>query len=130
MAHTHPDRIPAPARPHPSPINPSPSCSNLQGQGLGGQLPLDTQLWSNLNTLTNLNLAGNSLNGYMPSQMAALFQIQYIALNDNAFVGPLPTSWAALYQLQGLDLSGNSMSGNLPAEVSGGRGCVRAVGSG
>lgn len=74
-------RLPSP------PLGPAPPCSNLQNKGLSGGLPLDTELWSSLDTVQNINLADNGISGYLPPQMSALSNLQYLAVNGNAMTG-------------------------------------------
>ena len=61
--------------------------SNLPSAGLSGGLPLDTELWSSLDTVQNINLADNAISGYLPPQMAALSNLQYLAVNGNDMTG-------------------------------------------
>eukprot|EP00889_Picochlorum_renovo_P000938 jgi/Picre1/27968/NNA_000929.t1 len=46
---------------------------DLQNKGLQGQLPLDESLWSNLNTLQNINLAQNAISGFVPLKLVMGF---------------------------------------------------------
>jgi len=91
---------------------------DLQGQGLQGQLPLDEGLWKNLNTVQNINLAQNSISGFLPPQMSALNSLEYFSVGSNQLESILPVSWDVLANLKGVDLSGNKLFGNLPEQWS------------
>ena len=92
---------------------------DLQGKQLSGQLPLDEKLWSNLDTLQNLNLAQNDITGFLPPQMSAASGLEYISVRDNGLESPLPVTWGDLKSLKGVDLSGNKLFGDLPPQWSG-----------
>jgi Leucine-rich repeat (LRR) protein len=63
------------------------SCRNLNGLGLTGELPLGSDVWTPLNTLTTLNLGNNKLQGYLPTAIAALTSLQTLDLSNNDFTG-------------------------------------------
>ena len=63
------------------------SCRNLNGLGLTGELPLGSDVWGPLNTLTTLNLGSNDLQGYLPTAISALTSLQTLDLSNNAFTG-------------------------------------------
>lgn len=91
---------------------------NLENKGLEGQLPLDESLWTNLNSLENINLAKNAITGFVPPQMSVLNSLEYISVSDNQLESILPVSWDVLASLKGVDLSQNKLFGDLPAEWS------------
>ncbi len=91
---------------------------NLENKGLQGQLPLDESLWTNLNSLENINLAKNEITGFVPPQMSVLNSLEYISVSDNQLESILPVSWDVLASLKGVDLSQNKLFGDLPAEWS------------
>lgn len=91
---------------------------DLEEKGLQGQLPLDENLWTNLNSLENINFAKNEISGFMPPQMSALSSLEYLSMSDNQLESILPVSWDVLASLKGVDLSQNNLFGNLPSEWS------------
>lgn len=91
---------------------------NLQNKGLQGQLPLDESLWRSLDTVTNINFADNQISGYLPPQMSATTDLEYVALRGNDLESPLPSSWSDLSKLRGLDLGDNKLYGDLPSDWS------------
>jgi len=62
-------------------------CRNLNGLGLDGELPLGSDVWGPLNTLTTLDLGNNMLNGYLPTAISALTNVKTINLANNNFSG-------------------------------------------
>lgn len=91
---------------------------DLQSKGLQGQLPLDESLWSNLNTLQNINLAQNEISGFVPPQISNVDALEYLSFSGNQLESILPVSWDVLANLKGVDLSGNNLFGDLPEEWS------------
>ncbi|WPT13198.1 Leucine-rich repeat receptor-like serine/threonine-protein kinase BAM2 [Picochlorum sp. SENEW3] len=91
---------------------------DLQNKGLQGQLPLDESLWSNLNTLQNINLAQNAISGFVPPQISNVDALEYLSFSGNQLESILPVSWDVLANLKGVDLSGNNLFGDLPEEWS------------
>ncbi|KAL6783984.1 hypothetical protein ACKKBG_A04305 [Auxenochlorella protothecoides x Auxenochlorella symbiontica] len=88
---------------------------DLDGLGLMGQLPVDENLWQELDTITNLNLANNDLSGLVPAQISQLTSLHYLSLAGNRLTGSLPSTWSSLKDLVGLDVSHNRISGTLPS---------------
>ena len=62
---------------------------NLNGLSLEGELPLGSDVWSPLNTLTSLDLGNNQLKGYLPTAISALTALKTLNLADNSFTGAL-----------------------------------------
>ena len=60
---------------------------NLNGLGLDGELPLGSDVWGPLNTLTTLDLGNNMLKGYLPTAISELTMIKTINLANNQFTG-------------------------------------------
>ena len=83
-------------------------CSNLQSTGLSGDLPLDNGVWGPLNTVQNLNLADNSIHGYVPPELNDLTGLQSLQLQNNQLQGPLPDLSSSL---QSIDVANNQLTG-------------------
>ncbi|KAK9120598.1 hypothetical protein Syun_018215 [Stephania yunnanensis] len=64
-----------------------------------------------------LDLAGNSLNGSIPSELGLLSGIQRLEIGYNALSGGIPKEIGNLSNLTYLDLSNNNLSGFLPPEI-------------
>ncbi|KAG7670401.1 hypothetical protein Ndes2526B_g00154 [Nannochloris sp. 'desiccata'] len=91
---------------------------NLQGKNLEGQLPTDADLWDKLNTVTDINLADNRIDGFLPVEMSSASNLEYFSIRNNGMASVLPESWAELNKLKGLDLGENQLFGDLPADWS------------
>lgn len=57
-----------------------------------------------------MNLANNSINGWVPPELSDLQQIQSLDLAHNSFQGPL-TGMANLSRLEKVSLAGNQLTG-------------------
>ena len=85
-------------------------CSNLASAGLTGSLPLDNSVWEPLASLQSLNLADNSIRGYVPPQFADLTNLQSVQLQNNQLQGPLP-NLSTSTSLQSANVAGNQLTG-------------------
>ncbi|MBA0754451.1 hypothetical protein Gogos_021311 [Gossypium gossypioides] len=65
------------------------------------------------NTLADLDLSSNNLQGNLPDSLGKLKYLQYLRLAQNSFSGSLPWSIGNLSSLTILDLSFNSMNGTV-----------------
>jgi hypothetical protein len=90
--------------------------SSLPNAGLAGELPLNEDVWKPLRTLKELDLAGNSLHGYVPPEIGNLQSLQTLSLQNNKFAGDLPSEWAQLSNLENLNVSNNNFQGSIPVE--------------
>lgn len=88
---------------------------NLAGKGLEGQLPTDSGLWAKLNTVKDINLSNNQIDGYLPPEMSAASSLEYVSIRNNGLASVLPDSWSSLANLKGVDLAQNQLFGDLPA---------------
>ncbi len=86
------------------------SCRSLAGQGLTGELPNDSGLWSQLSSLMSVNFSGNQLSGYIPASLAQSPALTSLDLSSNTLSGPLPPLTSSS-QLQTLNLGNNQLSG-------------------
>ncbi|CAN1122922.1 Probable leucine-rich repeat receptor-like protein kinase At1g35710 [Linum perenne] len=102
--------------------------------GYGLIATLDTFSFSSFPNLVTLNLANNSLYGFIPSQMANLSELSFLDLSWNHFYGSIPSEIGSLVRLSSLsnffgpipemisslkaltklDLSGNNLTGLIP----------------
>ena len=69
--------------------------------------------------VTSLDLAGQTLNGQIPPELADLDALQSLDLSRGRLSGPIPTELGSLRNLQYLRLGGNDLSGVIPAELGG-----------
>ena len=83
-------------------------CSNLPSEGLTGSLPLDNSVWAPLASLQSVNLADNSIGGYVPPQFEDLTNLQSVQLQNNQLQGPLPNLSTSL---QSANVAGNQLTG-------------------
>ena len=81
----------------------------LTDAGLGGYLPWDNTIWSSLKSLSNVDLSGNSIEGYIPPQIVDGLGLQTLGLRNNSLQGPLPTAMSQ--ELQIMDASTNQLTG-------------------
>ena len=99
-------------------------CRSLAGQGLTGEIPDDSGLWSQLGSLSSVNLSGNQLSGYLPASLAQSPALTSLNLSNNALSGPLPALTSSS-TLQNLQLGNNQLSG-APIDVPA---CLRQTAS-
>ncbi len=81
-----------------------------------GEVFLWDQCYSIQNT-TELDLAGESLSGSIPSEIGELFYLSYIILQSNQLSGSIPSEIGNLINLSILYLQNNSLSGLIPSEI-------------
>jgi Leucine-rich repeat (LRR) protein len=67
--------------------------------------------------VTHLDLAENSLDGVLPSEMQQLSALEGLDLSENPLSGPIPAALGQLEALQYLDLSENNLSDSIPTEL-------------
>ena len=78
--------------------------------------------WSNLyfnktsKKIERLFLKNNNLNGYIPSAIGLLSDLQYLYLDLNSLVGEIPVTIGNLKKLIYLELTGNDLAGSIPIE--------------
>jgi len=90
---------------------------------LSGEIPTvaddGTPIWPQLgDTLTNLYLYNNQLEGAIPADLGSLSQVKELLLNGNQLSGAIPLELGNLTQLSyALDLSSNRLSGAVPASL-------------
>lgn len=89
---------------------------SLANVGLSGELPLNTAVWAPLSSLEELDVAGNSLHGYVPPEIGTLRDLRTLSLQENDFTGDLPVEWSQLSNLENLNVSGNAFEGSIPVD--------------
>ena len=67
--------------------------------------------------VTDINLAGKSLTGTVPAQLADLTGLRYLVLSNNELTGEVPPELATLSALESLLLSDNQLTGAIPPEL-------------
>jgi hypothetical protein len=87
---------------------------SLGSNNLNGFLP--TEL-GNLANLQYLNLIWNQLSGSIPPELGNLANLQYLFLHSNQLSGNIPPELGNLANLQYLFLQSNQLSGNIPPEL-------------
>ncbi|KAA8540193.1 hypothetical protein F0562_024244 [Nyssa sinensis] len=86
---------------------------DMSNNNLGNQI--NEQLPPNLQ---QLNLAGNSFNGYIPFSICQMTSLKYLNLGHNQLQGSVNYMFGQLSALSTLDLSFNSLTGDLPQSFS------------
>jgi Leucine-rich repeat (LRR) protein len=67
-------------------------------------------------TLTQLNLAENSMTGIIPTEIGVLIKLTELYMYDNSLYGSIPTDVGLLMDLIGFELNDNLLSGSIPTE--------------
>ncbi|KAG0459396.1 hypothetical protein HPP92_022524 [Vanilla planifolia] len=88
---------------------------SLANLSLEGYLPSELSLLTELETLT---LPRNRFSGQIPTAIGAIRSLIYLDLSNNNFSGKVPSEIGALDSLVHLDLSSNYLSGSLPPEIA------------
>lgn len=87
----------------------------LTEMSLQGHFPLALV---NCSSLTGLSLAGNNLNGSLPSNISKIIRfVTELDLSDNDFSGEIPESLSNCSYLNGLNLAHNRFSGQIPLQL-------------
>ncbi len=86
----------------------------LRSNGLTGSLPVEL---AQLPELSVLDLAGNELEGRIPSALGDITRLERLNLASNRLSGSIPPSLAQLSELRHLALGGNGLSGAVPSEL-------------
>ncbi|XP_052291443.1 receptor-like protein 20 isoform X1 [Citrus sinensis] len=87
---------------------------NLSSSNFMGSIPASI---GNITQLSYLDLSYNNFNGHIPSSFSNLEQLHYLILRSNFFVGKIPDIFTNLTQLSYLDFSSNQLSGSIPSSV-------------
>ncbi|CAN1758687.1 Probable leucine-rich repeat receptor-like protein kinase At1g35710 [Linum perenne] len=93
------------------------SINNITIMGYGLIATLDTFSFSSFPNLVTLNLANNSLYGFIPSQMANLSELSFLDLSWNHFYGSIPSEIGSLVRLSSLSLALNNLNGSIPTSL-------------
>ncbi len=87
---------------------------NLAGNKLDGNLPTSLGM---LSQLIDLYLHSNQFSGNIPHELGQLSQLNILYLSSNKLNGNIPTELGNLSNLKMLLLNNNSLSGNIPPEL-------------
>jgi hypothetical protein len=77
-------------------------------------LKAESQPYSNLELLTDLDLSDNQLDGSIPPELGDLTQLRFLNLSQNRLNGEIPSELGELTKLEALDLSENGLEGEIP----------------
>ena len=97
----------------------------LVGSGsLNWDVSTDLANWDSVTTgltptrVTELNLAGESSIGFIPTGIGNLRGLNTLDLGSKGLTGPLPDEMGNLFNLESLDLRNNDLNGSIPARFS------------
>ena len=95
------------------------SIIDMSNNKLTGQIePSSSSLLSNLQNLTEINLAYNFMSGTLPQSLLSLSSLKVLLLSDNFFHGVIPTNIGnTLTALTNLTLTFNYFTGPFPASL-------------
>ncbi|RWR96565.1 LOW QUALITY PROTEIN: MDIS1-interacting receptor like kinase 2-like protein [Cinnamomum micranthum f. kanehirae] len=88
---------------------------NLPSCGLQGTL--DQLSFSSFSSIVRLDLANNTINGTIPSNIGALSRLTYLDLSNNQLSGTLPLPLANLTLISVLNISDNKLTGEIYARL-------------
>jgi hypothetical protein len=88
---------------------------NLTNNNILGSLPSEIAALENLEVL---DLSVNSFQGSIPDALGNLRWLQYLSLLGNKITGTIPTSLSHLSSLRTLQLGYNSINGTVPIELN------------
>ncbi|GKV46726.1 hypothetical protein SLEP1_g53701 [Rubroshorea leprosula] len=86
----------------------------ISGNNLNGEIPFS---YCNLTSLGVLDLAYNSLGGKIPECLGNLSNLAFLDLRMNKFQGRIPNSFVNKSELRTLTLNGNQLEGILPRSL-------------
>ncbi|XP_027906946.1 probable LRR receptor-like serine/threonine-protein kinase At3g47570 [Vigna unguiculata] len=87
---------------------------NLQGHRLKGYISPHI---GNLSYMTTFKLGNNSLYGNIPLEVGRLSQLQIFRVENNTLAGEIPLNLTHCTQLKSLYLYGNNLKGKIPTEI-------------
>ena len=67
--------------------------------------------------VTHLDMFNNRLSGPLPSELANLSSLEFLALGDNRLNGPIPPELGNLSNLWAIDLPRSQLTGSIPPEL-------------
>ncbi|KAJ3238509.1 Receptor-interacting serine/threonine-protein kinase 4, partial [Chytriomyces hyalinus] len=88
---------------------------DLHQNQLTGTIPIEL---SHLTSLIHLRLYNNSLTGTIPTELGQLTSLRTLDLNQNQLTGTIPIELSQLTSLTSLDLHQNQLTGTIPIELS------------
>ncbi|KAJ8557321.1 hypothetical protein K7X08_002946 [Anisodus acutangulus] len=89
---------------------------DLSSNRLIGNIPNMTSQF--FQQLTSVNFGNNSIEGTLPSALAASPRLIKLDLSANKIGGPIPSTFFTSTTLMNLNISGNQLSGSIPLEGS------------
>jgi hypothetical protein len=87
---------------------------SLAGNQLQGTLPSELKVFKDL---VQLDLSGNRLFGPIPEAIGDMSLLGFLMLQDNELTGKLPSSLGGLFNAEEIILSNNKLEGNLPEDI-------------
>ncbi|KAH9789960.1 Receptor-like protein 33 [Citrus sinensis] len=73
--------------------------------------------FSQLRSLTLLNLSSSNFTGSIPPSLGNLTQLVYLDLSNNSFIGEIPNMFTNQSKLSYLNFGGNQLTGQIPSSV-------------
>ncbi|XP_030963139.1 receptor-like protein EIX1 [Quercus lobata] len=97
------------------PMWPSVQYLLLRKNLLSGPLPVN--IFQRMTNLVALDLAGNFLNGRIPSLTSGPTGLWSVDLSNNLLSGNIPRHWMSMQKLEAIDLSRNNLLGYIPTSL-------------
>ena len=85
-----------------------------------GKMPEEVDLWGKIYLVEEtdtLNLFGNQLSGFIPSEIGKLTNLTHLYLHSNSLTGEIPEEIGELTNLTNLSLSFNTLTGGIPSSM-------------
>jgi hypothetical protein len=86
---------------------------NIYNNHLSGPLPN----YCSMPFVSNIDISGNQLSGYLPLYFPKLGLLDALLLNDNQFDGTIPPSYGSFNTSLYIGLSNNKLSGTIPSTI-------------
>lgn len=88
---------------------------SLSGQSLNGSIP--TSIAALNASLRSFDISSNPLTHTLPSQLGALTALTFLSVASTGITGSIPSAFARLTNLVHLDVATTSMGGSIPSQI-------------